>query len=447
MEPQPDHLFAKWAAAECPFTIEYSPRALDDIRLAVTDAFFSLPRGGAEIGGLLLGLQERGRIAVVESLPFDCEHAFGPSFVLSDRDFTQLSELIAAAGRNADLRVVGWWHSHTRSEIFLSDADQKIHNRFFPEPWQVALVLKPHTFQPMRAGFFFREADGSIHATTSYHEFRVEPLPMRPAGAAPPPVSAAREVAQKETGARVIDVAAVTETAPPPGGPAGGPEPSRAEVAPPSFLAGADVEPRGGRGWIGWVAAIFGVAFAIGGYATRDRWLAPHQTSIRPAPVQTVGLNTIDRDGQLQIRWNGDAPPVQSAAAGSLLILDGGATMTIPLDRPHVQSGAYTYSRKSGRVDVTLTVSQPDGKETRVATLFSGSAPNLPAAAPAPAEGSVGRQELDAAREQNASLKADLARQVERNKTLEKALEELRKVIQREQQRKRLEVQSPDAAK
>src|SRR5580692_7587886 len=29
-----------WGAPECPFTIEYAPRALDDIRLAVVDAFF-----------------------------------------------------------------------------------------------------------------------------------------------------------------------------------------------------------------------------------------------------------------------------------------------------------------------------------------------------------------------------------------------------------------------
>ena len=65
---------------------------------------------------------------------------------------------------------MGWYHSHTRSEIFLSDADLEIHRRFFPEPWQVALVMKPHTFQPTRIGFFFREADGSVQAERSYRE-------------------------------------------------------------------------------------------------------------------------------------------------------------------------------------------------------------------------------------------------------------------------------------
>src|SRR5436190_1502120 len=52
---------AKWTVPQCGFTIEYTPLVIDDIRLAVVDAFFSLPRGGAEIGGILLGTYEKGR--------------------------------------------------------------------------------------------------------------------------------------------------------------------------------------------------------------------------------------------------------------------------------------------------------------------------------------------------------------------------------------------------
>ena len=155
---------ATWKAPQCPFTIEYSLRALDDIRLAVVDAFFSLPRGGAEIGGILLGRYSNQRLVIADYVALDCEHAFGPSFTLSPPDQDRLAELLASAEQNPDrLRPVGWYHSHTRSEIFLTEADQDLHNRYFREPWQVALVLKPHTFHPTRAGFFFRETDGSIH--------------------------------------------------------------------------------------------------------------------------------------------------------------------------------------------------------------------------------------------------------------------------------------------
>src|SRR5688500_10496070 len=156
----PAETLATWTAPQCPFTIEYAPRVIDDIRLGVIDAFFSLPRGGAEIGGILLGSYEKDRLTILGSVALDCEHAFGPSFVLSPQDLAKLEQQLAGLPRSGDARPVGWYHSHTRSEIFLSDADLEVYRRFFPEPWQVALVLRPHTLDPARAGFFFREADG-----------------------------------------------------------------------------------------------------------------------------------------------------------------------------------------------------------------------------------------------------------------------------------------------
>ncbi len=119
---------------ECPFTIESSARVLDDIRLAVMDAFFSLPRGGAEIGGILLGTFENARLVITGYAALDCEHAYGPSFTLSPPDEARLEELLQPTHANLDggIRPVGWYHSHTRSEIFLSDADLKIHQTIFP---------------------------------------------------------------------------------------------------------------------------------------------------------------------------------------------------------------------------------------------------------------------------------------------------------------------------
>ena len=195
IETQTESGLGTWAVPQCPFRIEYVPRVLDDIRLAVVDAFFSLPRGGAEIGGVLLGRLEDMRLVISDYLPLDCEHAFGPSFTLSQNDEAALRELLARRPTNGDGNghgngslPVGWYHSHTRSEIFLSEADQDIHRRYFSEPWQVALVLKPHTFHPMRGGFFFREPDGTMHAAASYQEFEVEPLPVRPLPPLEPPV-------------------------------------------------------------------------------------------------------------------------------------------------------------------------------------------------------------------------------------------------------------------
>jgi len=47
--------------------------------------------------------------------------------------------------RSADdsLRVVGWWHSHPDFGCFLSKTDLKTQIYFFPESYQVALVVDP----------------------------------------------------------------------------------------------------------------------------------------------------------------------------------------------------------------------------------------------------------------------------------------------------------------
>jgi proteasome lid subunit RPN8/RPN11 len=204
MNQDPQGSLVTWSVPQCPFTVECSARVLDEIRLTVIDAFFSLPRGGAEIGGLLLGRYTNGKLSVSGYRPLECEHAFGPSFTLSEHDLARLQEMLTEQAKPGQPQTVGWYHSHTRSAIFLSAADCEIHDRFFDQPWQVALVLKPHTFDPTRAGFFFRESDGHLQAQQSYREILLQPQPLEPApppsravapapAAAPPPPPPPRE--------------------------------------------------------------------------------------------------------------------------------------------------------------------------------------------------------------------------------------------------------------
>lgn len=59
-------------------------------------------------------------------------------------------------------RIVGWYHTHPRMGIFLSHYDTWLHHNFFPEPWQVALVVEPHK---SLAGFFIRRDDDALDPT------------------------------------------------------------------------------------------------------------------------------------------------------------------------------------------------------------------------------------------------------------------------------------------
>ena len=469
IESSTESAVGTWDAPECPYTIEYSPRVLDDIRLAVVDAFYSLPRGGAEIGGILLGRFADGRIQIMEYQALDCEHAMGPSFTLSQNDQTQLADLLAAAQQDPEgMRPVGWYHSHTRSEIFISDADQDIHKRFFPEPWQVALVLKPSTFEPTRGGFFFREADGSIRGSASYQEFVVEAQPIRqvPTGNAPP-MPPALQPLRREAEVRGPVITLVPEAQPepepepesevapepvvetaPPGEEAAETEQESLDLPAPQFL---QIKPERSWRWLKIVAALaLGAGLGIAAFETRQMWLppvlekvSPMMARIRPAlpneSTPTVALGAADDNGQLRIHWDGKSPAIQKAGQGVLEIIDGAAPVqSIPLDQTHLEAGAFTYSRQAERVEVRLSV----GDQIKEVASFLG---KIPEHKPPPEDPAV-RKERDDLRQQAAKLKGDLEFQAAKTRRLEKALNDVKDQLAKESQR-RLTNQLPDPVK
>ena len=475
MEHGTDITVAQWTAPECPFHIEYSTRVLDDIRLAVVDAFFSLPRGGAEIGGILLGRQEGDRIFVTDYEALDCEHAMGPSFVLSPRDQTLLAEMTARAKRNPqDRQPVGWYHSHTRSEIFLSETDQDIHNRFFPEPWQIALVLKPHTFEPTRGGFFFRDGNGAIRGSASYQEFVLDPQPMRPApagGGAIGSASAPRPIHLSSPFRGPVLKAAMDATAEPvaPTASSGkkGRVPITREIAiePPFADAEAEAEievaPEDGeapqftqlgqeRSWRAVkVVAALAVGMALGGvaYQTRQLWWPQVLTRLRPVmpkePEAYLTLAATDDNGQLNIQWDRNAPAVRNAVEAMLEITDGNPIpRAVRLDAAHVATGSFRYGRESERVDVALTATEPNGQQVREVTSFLGKLPSQKARAEDPEI----RKERDAQTQRADKLQKDLNFQASKTRQLERDLKEVRDQLQIEQ-RRRLQSQTPDPAK
>ena len=172
-----------WRIPQCPFLIECSPVVLDQIRREVEDSSNSR-RGEWETGGVLFGIHEPGRIRILACKPLQCEHAMGPGFVLSEKDKKRLALLISAPATDQELnglQALGWYHSHIRSRIFLSERDLQVHSRYFAAPYQIALVIHPRSDGPARAGLFFREPSGQMRWESSYEEFTFEtPPPAAP---------------------------------------------------------------------------------------------------------------------------------------------------------------------------------------------------------------------------------------------------------------------------
>jgi proteasome lid subunit RPN8/RPN11/DNA-directed RNA polymerase subunit RPC12/RpoP len=161
---------------QCPFSIEYEPALLGEIRSEVERARNS-PHGGHEVGGVLFGIQEPDCVRILAHRPLHCEHAMGFGFVLGERDEQRLAQLIltpATDPKMSGLQAIGWYHSHLRSRIFLSELDRQIHTRHFDGSFNLALVIRPSSDGSVRAAFFFRESSGEMRTDSCYEEFTME---------------------------------------------------------------------------------------------------------------------------------------------------------------------------------------------------------------------------------------------------------------------------------
>jgi hypothetical protein len=162
---------AKAVAAFCneeftPAEVHFVPGLLEEIGRLVQDGYAATSHGGLEIGGLLFGRHSSsGSVAVEDFRPLPCDHSLGPRFILSERDEQGLRDLLNAPATDPALRglhVIGWYCSHTRSELLLSDREVVLHDTYFSDPFDFVIVFKPRNVRSVAAGIFLRGADGMI---------------------------------------------------------------------------------------------------------------------------------------------------------------------------------------------------------------------------------------------------------------------------------------------
>jgi proteasome lid subunit RPN8/RPN11 len=116
-----------------------------------------------EVGGWLVGkwrLDSRtGAPFIVVEATLPAPHTrHGSSFLTFTQD-SQVALYDNLKERYPGKDLLGWYHTHPRMGIFLSEYDHWLHQNFFPEPYQVALVVEPHS---ETAGFFIRQEDGTL---------------------------------------------------------------------------------------------------------------------------------------------------------------------------------------------------------------------------------------------------------------------------------------------
>jgi hypothetical protein len=342
--------------------IEYSRAAMEQIRERARVGLMAAPRVVMGVGGLLIGAREHGRILLLSSIEFPCSHSTGPSFSLTADEKAKSGKMIAEAGEPGmfgQAGVIGWYCSKPRGDTVLNEADLEFHGELFPDPRQIALVVRPSILEPMHAAFFIRDRNGALIKAVEcvVDEWR-------------PAVTAELKAIEAEMENLVVSAPAPVETVmpvettqpdfvpatPPDKEPAASEIPvgqhASAATSPELFGVSGPAPPHAPRrsaklAWIlGGAAAI-----AAGGAAflTQDLW--------KPKPPLT--LNSTELNGDLLIRWNADA--LRGIDHASMFVNDGGQLHTLPLDRFALNSGLLSYTPKSRRVTAKLNAGETTG--------------------------------------------------------------------------------------
>lgn len=412
-----DTKFGSWVVPEGRTAIEYSLVVIEEIRQAVAEGFQRFARGGIEVGGILYGTYDGSTARILAVREIACEHAAGPSFALSDKDRAALTEQLERDRKDPRLegfQPLGWFVSHTRSEIMLSPADQETFEAFFPELWQVTLVVRPGRIGAMQAGFFVREADGTVKTERSYRNFDFPDRIALPADR-PPREHLSGGDQRPSSPSSQHDAAPAAQ--PEPAGAA--PEPREfvflGSQIPPSNIA-PDYAPYERRRRWPWVLA--GVVVLT---AAIVAVIGLRYFGAQPA-AEPISLAVYERDGQLRIEWNHDAGPVRGASAGKLEIVDGPERRSVPLTAADLARGSFTYARTSGDVQVRLEVQNAGGEKTQEASRFLGTPPRAADAN----ELDTAQLERDALKDEVTRLRTQNATQAERIQQLERTLTILR---------------------
>src|ERR1019366_9024562 len=351
-----------WQAEGCAVRIDYSRSVMEELRLAASDGLKRL-KNGIEIGGVLFGFRDSDSLKIMAHRALACEYAFGPTFTLSNNDRRVLEGLMLSPdtdSRLSGMRAVGWYHSHTRAGILLCEKDQQLVQQYFPETWQIALVLRVGHFEPVRATFFFREADGSVQASSSRHEFIVKP------------VSGKQDMRLPADGAPADTAPHLTEPAlrkPAPPDPA--PQPpaisrhplSQPEPRPSPAPRAASRYPQ-----LLWVCSAAGIAVAVA-----VALMPPRPGGSRAS----AGLSVRDLGvgNQLRIDWNHSSRVIQQGQSGALEIEDGSVKWHEELSQEYLRAGSITYLRTTGSVLVRLLVRGADQSTLSETSLYRGPPP------------------------------------------------------------------------
>ena len=327
-----------WSESERKFAIHVPPDVIRRLGAECWIGFKRVPRRGLEIGGILLGRTETGDDITTFWIDgfeqVESEHRSGPSYVLSESDFSHLQEAIKK-NKSASL---GIFRSQTRSEqLTLQEPDVNLFGRCFETGSAVFLMLGP---VPGIAAFF-AQADGSLKCI---HQFALPSSRMSTMAGKTAPVSQPEQP-------RVL---ALTEAQPcdPPVEHDEKPTEEPAILVVPKAAVSKTVVNKAS-----WMVAAVAAALVLAASASMTL-KAPKPLLAAPdrKPPEYLHL-TVERAGAaLRLLWDQNSSTVHAAARAVLHIEDGNAQTDRDLGPSQLSAGSITYEPKSPDVTFRMDV-------------------------------------------------------------------------------------------
>jgi proteasome lid subunit RPN8/RPN11 len=333
---KPEKQHSLWESPDHSVAIYLTFEVIDAINQALTQMAAAAPVRGAEIGGLLLGRSEQSgplTVWIDRFEPVPCGYPRGASWMLTEDEQDDLADRLAEPRES---HVVGFFRSHTRKDLFLSEDDTALFSHFFADHANVFLLVKPFTTRPNLGGFFYWEG-ASIHRAASRQEF---PFHRRELGGGEPaPVVAPPPQAWVRTEEK--NVVAVAGTA--------------ADFETPMFLREDEPQPRPRFSLLAKLGVVLGLAtLGVAGYTayvhygrrSLERMLARQNPARAVAPPEgTLRLSASEGEKSITLTWDRTSPIVAAATRGTVEITEGSFHKSIEMSPDDLRAGRVVYSR------------------------------------------------------------------------------------------------------
>jgi TonB family protein len=366
-----------WDPAGSPVSVHMHPDAVDGLVRDVSEGFKSLPRRGLEVGGLLLGRIESGdrpTVWIERYQRISCEHQFGPQFILDDSDKAELEKAAGAILAGGELAVVGLYRSHTREGFQLEEPDFELVRRYFSDPSDLILLIKPEGASDSSARFYVHGGDGGAQTAGDAFPFRGRIIGdtdggEERAGEVPGGEVPGGEVPENAKPRRLIPDFVPSPVIP------SHPAENSAETSPPQFLfpprdrvleeAEEDPPSMGDRlkKWLPLVALLLLAGGALWWFSQPASHESPIAAAVTPnEPARPLGLSVEPMGQEWRVSWNPSATALRDARSVQLFVREGDDQNRIDLAPHDLAAGIYKYSSAGNDVTFRLEVVEKSGR-------------------------------------------------------------------------------------